>query len=97
MGDAAPVLSSQRLNGEPVIFRGCGSSELLMILVGAAAVLYPVTVGIAGFFGAFAMGIGLATVLLVGVVVILATWFQRIKRGRPHGHYQQMVRLWPLS
>ena len=67
---------------------------MLMIVAGCALVLYPVAGGVASLFGAFSLGMGIATVLMVGTVVVLATLFQRVKRGRPYGHYQQQFALW---
>ena len=84
---------ADRLNAEPVIFRGCSSSELGMI-VGLAIVLWlPFSLLLAWLLGAIAMGFGMAAVGVVASVVGMATVFQRIKRGRPEGYYQQWMRL----
>ena len=39
------------------------------------------------------MGFGIAGVGVVATVVVMATLFQRIKRGRPEGCYQQWLRI----
>ena len=85
---------ADRLNVEPVIFKGCSSSEL-GVLVGVAALVWlPVSLLLAGLMGAVTMGFGLAGVGVVGTVIVMASVFQRLKRGRPDGYYQQQMSLW---
>jgi conjugative transfer region protein (TIGR03750 family) len=92
MSDPQEILAD-RLNAEPVIFRGCSSSELGMI-VGVAIVLWlPLSLLLAWLLGAITMGFGIAGVGVVATVVVCATLFQRIKRGRPEGYYQQRIRI----
>lgn len=92
MSDPQEILAD-RLNAEPVIFRGCSSSELGMI-VGVAVVLWlPLSLLLAWLLGAITMGFGIAGVGVVATVVVCATLFQRIKRGRPEGYYQQRIRI----
>lgn len=93
MSDVDPV-SAERLNGEPVIFRGCGASELMTIVMVSSLIIFPTVLSVATLANAFAMGMGIGAALLLGSVVLLATWFQRLKRGRPLGHYQQALKLW---
>lgn len=84
---------ADRLNAEPAIFKGCSSSELGMI-VGLAIVLWlPLSLLLAWLLGAITMGFGIAGVGVVATVVVMATLFQRIKRGRPEGYYQQWLRI----
>jgi conjugative transfer region protein (TIGR03750 family) len=80
---------AERLNVEPAIFKGCSSSELGMIVLLATAVWLPVSVLLAWMLGAPSMGLGLSAVAIVATVVLSAVLFQRLKRGRPHGYYQQ--------
>jgi conjugative transfer region protein (TIGR03750 family) len=40
------------------------------------------------------MGFGLAGVGVVATVVVTATFFQRLKRNRPDGYYQQRFAIW---
>ncbi|MFC1560505.1 TIGR03750 family conjugal transfer protein [Pseudomonadota bacterium] len=80
---------ADRLNVEPTIFKGCSSSELGIIVGVAALVWLPVSLLLAGLMGAVTMGFGLAGVGVVGTVIVMATLFQRLKRGRPDGYYQQ--------
>lgn len=82
---------ADRVNSEPVIFKGCSSSELGVIVAVAALVWLPLSLLIAGLLGAITMGFGLAGVGIVATVVVAATIFQRLKRNRPDGYYQQRV------
>lgn len=80
---------ADRLNVEPAIFKGCSSSELGIIVTLAVIVWLPLSVLLAWAFGAPSMGLGMAGIAIVGTVVITASVFQRLKRGRPDGYYQQ--------
>jgi conjugative transfer region protein (TIGR03750 family) len=80
---------ADRLNAEPAIFKGCSSSELGVIVGVAALVWLPLSLLIAGLMGVLPMGFGLAGVGVVATVVITASLFQRLKRNRPDGYYQQ--------
>lgn len=84
---------ADRLNAEPAIFRGCSSSELGMMAGIAIVVWLPLSFLLAWLLSAATMGFGIAGVGVVGSVVILATLFQRIKRNRPEGYYQQWLRM----
>ena len=80
---------ADRLNVEPAIFKGCSSSELGIIVTLAVMVWLPISVLLAWGLGAASMGLGIAGIAIVATVVITASIFQRLKRGRPHGYYQQ--------
>ena len=73
---------------------GCSSSELGIIVVVAALIWLPVSLLLAGLMGAVTMGFGLAGVGVVDTVVVAATLFQRLKRNRPDGYYQQRALIW---
>ena len=88
---ASGRLLAERLNDEPPIFRGCSSSELGLITGLAVLIWMPVSVLIAWVLGAAAMGLGLAGVAIVATVIVMGSVFQRIKRGRPDGYYQQKL------
>ena len=85
---------ADRLNVEPAIFKGCSSSELGIIVGVAVLVWLPVSLLLAGLMGAVTMGFGLAGVGVVGTVIVIASLFQRLKRGRPDGYYQQQASIW---
>ncbi|HFD86801.1 MAG TPA: TIGR03750 family conjugal transfer protein [Gammaproteobacteria bacterium] len=90
MSDRDDILAD-RLNVEPTIFKGCSSSELGVIVGVAALVWLPISLLLAGLMGAVTMGFGLAGVGVVATVIVMASLFQRLKRGRPDGYYQQQV------
>jgi conjugative transfer region protein (TIGR03750 family) len=94
MGSDREDILADRLNAEPTIFKGCSSSELGVIVGVAALVWLPVSLALAGLFGAVTMGFGLAGVGVVATVVAMATVFQRLKRNRPDGYYQQRFVIW---
>ena len=82
---------ANRLNAEPSIFKGCSSSELGVIVGVAALIWLPVSLLLAWLMGAVTMGFGIAGVGVVATVIAMATLFQRLKRGRPDGYYQQQI------
>ena len=82
---------ANRLNAEPAIFKGCSSSELGIIVGVAALIWLPVSLLLAGLMGAVTMGFGIAGVGVVATVIVMASLFQRLKRGRPEGYYQQRI------
>ena len=94
MGPNLHDILADRLNAEPAIFKGCSSSELGVIVGVAALVWLPVSLVLAGLLGAVTMGFGLAGVGVVATVVVTATLFQRLKRNRPDGYYQQRFVIW---
>ena len=81
---------ADRLHVEPAIFKGCSSSELCLIVGVAALDWLPVSLLLAGLMEAITMGFGIAGVGVVGTVIVMASLFQRLKRGRPDGYYQQL-------
>lgn len=93
MADRYDILAD-RLNAEPAIFKGCSSSELGIIVGVAALVWLPVSLILAGLAGAVTMGFGIAGVGIVATVLLMASLFQRLKRNRPDGYYQQRIVLW---
>ncbi len=82
---------ADRLNLEPLIFRGSSSSELVMILMVATAFWFPVTMLIAFFYGVPLMGLGAGGLCILATIVIGSTVFQRIKRDRPDYYYQHLL------
>ncbi|HFD11717.1 MAG TPA: TIGR03750 family conjugal transfer protein, partial [Crenotrichaceae bacterium] len=82
---------ADRLNLEPVIFRGSSSSELTVILILATVFWLPMALLIAILFGVGPMGLGAAGLCILATVVIGSTVFQRIKRDRPDFYYQHLL------
>ena len=86
---AGGELRAERLNCEPVVFKGCSSFELAVIAGVSALVWLPASLLLSALMGAITMGFGIAAIGVVASVVVLAGFFQRIKRNRPDGYYQQ--------
>ncbi len=82
---------ADRINAEPPILRGCSSSELLILLVGGVMFWVPVGLILGSLMGAVFAALGIAGIGIIATVWLAATAFQRIKRGRPDGYYQQRV------
>lgn len=78
---------ADRLNFEPVIFRGCTGSEMIVLVKIALVVWLPVGLLIM-ILAAPALGMGVMLFGALGTVFFSATAFQRIKRGRPEFYYQ---------
>ena len=94
MSSSEQDILADRLNVEPAIFKGCSSSEL-GVIVGVATFLWlPVSIGLAGTFGAMTLGFGLAGIGTVATVILVTAGFQRLKRNRPDGYYQQRTAIW---
>lgn len=90
-GNQIPEILADRLNVEPVILRGLSNSELVLVMKIAAGFWLPVCMLIAGLFGNFAMGLGIAMVLILISVLFSGTILQKIKRGRPRYYYQHQL------
>jgi conjugative transfer region protein (TIGR03750 family) len=82
---------ADRVNSEPLIFRGCSSSELGFVLFGAVLFWVPMSLLIAAAFGHVAMGLGFSGLGILATVYGGATVFQWIKRGRPDHYYQHVL------
>jgi len=93
MTDRHDILAD-RLNAEPAIFKGCSSSELGVIAGVAVLVWLPLSLMLAGLAGAVTVGFGMAGIGIVATVLVMAGLFQRLKRNRPDGYYQQRFVLW---
>jgi conjugative transfer region protein (TIGR03750 family) len=86
-----PELLADRLNSEPLIFKGCTHSELGLILVGAVLFWVPTALLLTSMLGVPMLGLGLSGVGIIATIVLGATLFQRIKRGRPDHYFQHLV------
>lgn len=86
---AGGELRAERLNCEPAVFKGCSSFELAVIAGVSTLVWLPASLVLCALAGAVTMGFGFAALGVVASVVVFAGFFQRIKRNRPDGYYQQ--------
>ena len=90
MNDQTETLAD-RLNQEPVIFRGSTNSELGVILLCGVIFWVPTGLTIGAMMGAVVMGLGLSTLGVLLTIFFGSTFFQRIKRGRPDNYYQHLI------
>lgn len=79
----------ERINNEPVIFRGLSSSELQTGLIVTVVTLLPICALIGYLLDRLLVGFGMIGILTMISLLFMGTVFQRIKRGRPDGFYQQ--------
>ncbi len=84
---------ADRLNQEPVIFRGSTNSELGVILLCGVIFWVPFGLIVGALFGVIMIGLGLSTLGILLTIVFGSTYFQKIKRGRPDNYYQHRVAL----
>ena len=82
---------SQRLNQEPLIFKGLTSSELNLLFFGALVFWLPVCVAIGLAIDYLTVMIGVTFGLSLVTVFLGASHFQRVKRNRPDGFYGQRI------
>jgi conjugative transfer region protein (TIGR03750 family) len=87
MSETTVAFLPDRLNGEPVVYRGLTTRELALLAAAAVAVWLPVSLLILGLAGLFMMGIGMAALLALGTVWITSGWIQAVKRGKPDGYH----------
>ena len=85
----ATETTSERLNDEPVIFRGYTDSEFVVAMALALSISLPTGLFAGILLGRIAMGIGLSMVSAIVLVVLGATVYQNWKRGRPLFWLQQ--------
>lgn len=86
----APVeRMGERLNDEPVIFRGYTDSEFMLAMALAGGACLPVGAAAGFLAGKTSMGVGAAMAAAVGLVVLGASAHQAWKRGRPLRWLQQ--------
>jgi len=93
MNDDEHSLLGERLNAEPTVFRGCTASELVTLVIIAAALWLPLGLVTGLLLGKLAVGMAFGIVALVGTLFVVPTLFHVIKRGKPDGHYQIQLRI----
>ena len=82
-----------RVNQEPLIFKGCTSSELNLLFMAAMAFWLPVLVIVGLIGGNVTLMIGVAFALGLVSVYLGAAHFQQVKRNRPDGFYAHKIAL----
>lgn len=76
-----------RINGEPIVFRGLSSTELGTLAGLSVAVWLPLSLTLCWSLGFFMMGFGVAGLLTVGTVWAASSWIGAMKRGKPDGYH----------
>jgi conjugative transfer region protein (TIGR03750 family) len=88
MDSATPIgFLPDRLNGEPVVYRGLTSSELGFLAAGSIAFWLPICLVVSTLSGFFMMGFGAAALFALATVWVTSGWLQAMKRGRPSGFH----------
>jgi conjugative transfer region protein (TIGR03750 family) len=82
---------ADRLNAEPIIFRGSTSTELLTIVFCGAVFWLPLSLFIAILLGSWSLMMGITGFGIILTTYLGTTLFQHIKRGRPDFYYQHLV------
>lgn len=83
-----------RLNSEPVVFRGLTNPEMFMLAKLGALVWFPLSLLGAWLCHATVIGLGVGMALTLLTVVVGGSWMQRIKRGRPEGYHERQLLIW---
>ena len=82
---------ADRLNEEPVIFRGSTNSELGLIMTFAVIFWVPCAILLGVLFGAVVLSLGISSLAILATVWFGTSIFQSIKRGKPNNYYQHRV------
>ena len=78
---------TDKINAEPAAFKGCSSSELAGIMLGALAFWPPIALTVSWRLGHFLAGIGGVGLLCVATVFVGASKLGKLKRNRPDSYY----------
>ena len=87
MSESTLPFLPDRLNGEPVVYRGLTTRELALLAGAAFALWLPLSLVVLGLAGFFMMGFGVAALLALGTVWMTSGWIQAVKRGKPDGYH----------
>ena len=83
-----------RLNQEPVVFRGLTNTELFQTLGFSFFGWCPICVLIASFFGMGILGIGVAVLMSMLTLMVVGARLQAIKRNLPDGQHVVIFKRW---
>ena len=87
-------LLASGMTSEAVVFYGCTSTELVVIVAGSLVFWAPILALFSiAVFGTILYGLGFILVFVGITAVVAGRILQGMKRGRPEGHYQQIIRL----
>lgn len=83
----------ERINHEPIVFRGLSSSELRIAIIATLLFWIPLSLAVGFVSGYPTVGFGVIGIGSLLTIMFLGSVFQQVKRGRPDGYYQQMTTL----
>jgi conjugative transfer region protein (TIGR03750 family) len=83
-----------RLNREPVVFRGLTNSEMFVLLKVGALIWFPLSIAVCWWMGAAILGLGVGMLLTMGTVMLGGLLLQRKKRGKPEGWYERYLKIY---
>lgn len=72
-----------RLNGEPIVYRGLTTRELGLLAGAAVALWLLASLLVLGLAGYLMMGFAVAALLSLGTVWLASGYIQAVKRGKP--------------
>jgi len=82
------------INEAPCVYQGCTLKELTLI-IGVTLVIHLILcISITAYFGIPMVGLGLALILTLISVYLLARVLQILKRGRPPHYYRVWLRMY---
>ncbi len=85
------VLASD-ITSEAVVFRGCTTSEISAIIVGAVLFWGPLlTILSVSLFDSLFAGLGMLMLMTVLTLLVASTYITRLKRDVPAEHYQLKI------
>lgn len=87
MADVSLSFLPDRLNGEPIVYRGLTTRELGLLAAAAVALWLPASLLVLGLAGYFMMGFGVGALLALGTVWVGSGYIQAVKRGKPTGYH----------
>lgn len=79
---------ASNVNNEPVVFRGCTTSEMLGVFAVSCLIVLPVFITAGVMMGNLGLMIGAAMMGILFVSLIGLSLLGGVKRGKPEGYYQ---------
>ena len=85
---------SDRLNNEVALFMGCTLNETLMVVGVSFSIASIASIPIVlAVFGMFTLALAFDLLLTAPVFLISLTCLSKLKRGKPAGYYQQVLKI----
>ncbi len=80
-----------RLNADPVVFRGMTNREVLWLAGTGLAIWLPVCFLVAWLAGYAIFGLAGGLLLMIGQVWVASLYLMRAKRGKPEGYHLETI------